>query len=109
MARSARKLPTLAELDQRLTRVEAQLADMAKAVTDTNPAAVKEMREFTREFTEVRAALAATTTRADLAAMADTLQAEIRTISDAIRGDLGAKIDALHAAMLAGFSGKSEH
>jgi hypothetical protein len=78
MVRAARRDPTPRELDERLTRVERQVAELATAMTGANEAAVREFKSFRDAFiehrAEVRKAFAETATKADLAG----LRAEVR-------------------------------
>jgi hypothetical protein len=54
MARPARREPTMRELDERLTAVERELAQVVGTGTRINEAAVQEFQTFRDAFTEHR-------------------------------------------------------
>jgi hypothetical protein len=91
MGRSPRRVPTAQELDERLTSVERELAQVVSTVTSMNKAATGEAQWFRDSFTqhreEVRKSFADTATAAALA----TVQADVTTLKTdvaAIRGDV---------------------
>jgi DNA anti-recombination protein RmuC len=55
MARSARRVPTVQELDERLTTVERELAQVVSALTISNDTARREIQTFRETFMEHRA------------------------------------------------------
>jgi hypothetical protein len=55
MARAARREPTIRELDERLTNVERELAQVVSALTISNDTARREIQTFREAFMEQRA------------------------------------------------------
>ena len=93
MARPARREPTNRELDERVTRLEHQVAEIATTVTRTNEVAVREIAEFKRAFVEhreeVRRALAETATRELVIREVSGLRTELRGELQSLRTELG--------------------
>jgi predicted nucleic acid-binding Zn-ribbon protein len=78
----ARRDPSIQELEQRVTRLEQQVGEIATTVTSSNEAAVRETRSFRDAFIEqrieVRQAFEAVAQRFDrLERLADQRHAEI--------------------------------
>jgi hypothetical protein len=108
MARAARREPTVRELDERLTRLEHQVADIATTVADTNRVAVQEVQAFHSAFIEhgeeTRKAFAEThaiihrlggaveagfkTTFNQIAELRTELKADIADVRTELRGDI---------------------
>jgi chromosome segregation ATPase len=92
MARPARREPTNRELDERVTRLEQQVAEIATTVTQTNEVAVREIAEFKRAFVEhreeVRRTLAETATRELVIREVSGLRAELRGELQSLRTEL---------------------
>jgi hypothetical protein len=92
MARPARREPTNRELDERVTRLEHQVAEIATTVTRTNDVAVREIAEFKRALIEhreeVRRALAETATRELVIREVSGLRGELQ----GLRSELGGKV-----------------
>ena len=92
-ARPARREPTNRELDERVTRLEHQVAEIATTMTRTNEAAVREIAEFKRTFVEhreeVRRALAETATRELVIREVSGLRTELRGELQSLRTELG--------------------
>ena len=103
MARPARREPTNRELDERVTRLEHQVAEIATSVTRTNEVAVREIAEFKRAFVEhreeVRRALAETATRELVIREVSGLRAELRGELQSLRTELGGKIRDLQVGL----------
>jgi hypothetical protein len=95
MARPARREPTNRELDERVTRLEHQVAEIATTVTRTNEVAVREIAEFKRAFVEhreeVRRGLAETATRELVIREVSGLRPELRGELQSLRTELGGK------------------
>ena len=91
MARSARRVPTVQELDERLTNVERELAQVVSTVTRVNQAAISEAKWFRDTFMEhrdeVRKGFAETAKAAEVGAVKSDLAA-VKTEVAAIRSDL---------------------
>jgi uncharacterized coiled-coil protein SlyX len=92
MARPARREPTNRELDERVTRLEQQVAEIATTVTRTNEVAVREIAEFKRAIVEhreeVRRTLAETATRELVIREVSGLRAELRGELQSLRAGL---------------------
>jgi hypothetical protein len=92
MARPARREPTNRQLDERVTRLEHQVAEIATTVTRTNDVAVREIAEFKRALIEhreeVRRALAETATRELVIREVSGLRGELQ----GLRSELGGKV-----------------
>jgi hypothetical protein len=92
MARPARREPTNRELDERVTRLEQQVAEIATTVTRTNEVAVREIAEFKRAIVEhreeVRRTLAETATRELVIREVSGLRAELRGELQSLRTGL---------------------
>jgi len=78
MARSARRAPTIQELDERLTTVERELAQVVSTVTTMNREATDEAKRFRDAFVEHRAEVRKGF--ADVQADVKTLQADVTAI-----------------------------
>jgi uncharacterized coiled-coil protein SlyX len=99
MARPARREPTNRELDERVTRLEHQVAEIATTVTRTNDVAVREIAEFKRALIEhreeVRRALAETATRELVIREVSGLRGELQGLRGELQGlrsELGGKV-----------------
>jgi chromosome segregation ATPase len=103
MARPARREPTNRELDERVTKLEHQVAEIATTLTRTNEVAVREIAEFRRAFVEhreeVRRALAETATRELVIREVSGLRAELRGELQNLRTELGGKTRDLQAGL----------
>jgi chromosome segregation ATPase len=92
MARPARREPTNRELDERVSRLEQQVAEIAATVTQTNEVAAREIAEFKRAFVEhreeVRRTLAETATRELVIREVSGLRAELRGELQSLRTEL---------------------
>jgi predicted glycosyltransferase len=103
MARPARREPTNRELDERVTKLEHQVAEIATTVTRTNEVAVREIAEFKRAFVEhreeVRRALAETATRDLVIREVSGLRAELRGELQNLRTELDDKTRHLRAGL----------
>lgn len=103
MARPARREPTNRELDERVTRLEHQVAEIATTVTQTNEVAVREIAEFKRAFVEhreeVRRALAETATRELLIREVSGLRAELRGELQSLRTEFGGELQNLRTEL----------
>ena len=103
MARPARREPTNRELDERVTRLEHQVAEIATTVTQTNEVAVREIAEFKRAFVEhreeVRRALAETATRELLIREVSGLRAEVRGELQSLRTEFGGELQNLRTEL----------
>jgi hypothetical protein len=80
MAQTARQEPTDREFDERLTRLERQVAAIATTVTRANEAAVSETQAFRKAFAEHRdeARKALSATHELIVRLNAELQAEVR-------------------------------
>ena len=103
MARPARREPTNRELDERVTRLEHQVAEIATTVTQTNEVAVREIAKFKRAFVEhreeVRRALAETATRELLIREVSGLRAELRGELQSLRTGLGGELQSVRSEL----------
>jgi hypothetical protein len=103
MARPARPEPTNRELDERVTRLEHQVAEIATTVTRTNEVAVREIAEFKRAFVEhreeVRRALAETATRELVIREVSGLRAELRGELQGLRTELHGELQSLRTEL----------
>jgi hypothetical protein len=93
MARATRRTSTLKELDERLTRLERQVAEITKTVTERNRSTTLEIGEFRRAFIEAREearrAFAETASRELVMRLHTEILGEIGTFHAELLGEIG--------------------